>query len=789
MKTFTIVLVFFLSGVLSARATNYYFSSYTGDDGRSVQQAQNPSTPWRTLDKLNAIFPSLKPGDTAFLQRGSFFVGSIRVTQSGVAGNPIVIAAFGTGFAPMISGFSTLKGWTSAGGNIWQSPCGSCGLRVNMVKVGDSLQPMGRWPNRDAANGGYARVQSHADTTSITDASLSSGPNWTGADLVLRKYTWVIERDSILQHSGNTIRYKTGSSNQATDKFGYFIQNSLQTLDRNGEWYYDPRTKKMNMYWTSDPSGISINATAVDTLINISKRQYVSIQGLFLQGANRVGIYVIQSGNISFSDCTVIFNGVNGVKTIQSNYISFLRVSLDRSGNNGMELDGSNNLVQDCRINRTGTIPGMGNPMQSYIAITLRGDNNTVQYNKIDSSGYSGIDFFGANNNILNNVVDYFAFVKDDGGGIYTWSGDISITTKRPVGNITGNIVQNGTTCPAGTDSVHAGIAHGIYLDYNSGYATITGNTVTKCTGGIFIQDAHYVTVQQNTFFNNNSQIILRHAFNPALFQNNDVSNNIAVSLTGTQPVMEASSVDAVNGTPPLTSFAYMHDNKYARIDGSSPFFRLGMKGLNLTGSLGMWKSTYQMDQTSLETSLNFPLYTINRLIGSNLYTKGALITPFATATVNTRVVASTGVGTILAGKSYVTHFTIHAPDDTRTMLVFLQKNLYPWPCISDVISVGTASPSTNNTVVFEKTTDGDPICGLVFQMNQIDPRIYVDNIDLYQADVTKNDPSKNYLFRTNPSKSAITVGLTSTYQDVGGKVYQGNFTLQPFSSIVLFKK
>jgi parallel beta-helix repeat protein len=791
MKTFTVVLVFFLSAIMSARATNYYFSTYTGNDGRTSVQAQSPSTPWRTLDKLNAIFPSLKPGDTVFLQRGSFFVGSLKVTQSGIAGKPIVIAAYGTGFAPILSGFTQLKTWTSIGGNIWQSYCGSCGVRANMVKVADSIQPMGRWPNRNAANGGYAVIQSHVDSTSITDAALGTTPNWTGADLVIRKYTWLIERDSILQHSGTTIRYKTASTNPATDKFGYFVQNSLKTLDQNGEWYYDPRTKKMNMYWTSDPSTISINVTAVDTLINIFKRAYVSFQGLFLQGANRMGIYVLQSNNISFTDCAIIYSGVNGVKTTQSPYVTFLRTTVDHSGNNGMELDGSNYLVQDCRVLRSGTVPGMGNCMQSYIGLTFRGDNNTIQYNKIDSTGYCPLEFIGANNMIKNNAVDYFAFVKDDGGGIYTWSGDISPTTKRVTGTITGNVVSNGVTAPAGTDGAHAGIAHGIYLDFNTGYATITGNTVSNCTAGIFLQDGHYNNVQQNTFFNNKSQIILRHAVNPCVFQNNDVSGNLAVSTNDAQVVVEASSIDYITSTPALTSFAYMHDNKYARTSSSSPFFSLGFKGLNTTGSLGLWKSSYSMDFTSVEKALSFPAYTINKLIGSNLYTKGSIITPFATATLDTRVITSSGVGTIYAGQAYVTHFTLHAPDDTRTMLVFMQKSASPWPRITDVISVGTASPSTNNTVVFPATTSGDPSCSLVFQMNLVDPRIYVDNIDLYQADVTKNDPTKNYFFKSNPSKSAISVALPSgiSYQDVNGTAYSGSLTLQPFTSIVLFKK
>jgi len=94
---------------------------------------------------------------------------------------------------------------------------------------------MGRYPNT-----GYLTYESHVTNTSITDNELSSLPNWTGGEAVIRKLNYVIDRCKINSHSGTTLYYSSlGTAIEATDKFGYFIQKHLKTLDTFGEWYYD----------------------------------------------------------------------------------------------------------------------------------------------------------------------------------------------------------------------------------------------------------------------------------------------------------------------------------------------------------------------------------------------------------------------------------------------------------------------------------------------------------------------------------------------------------------------
>ncbi len=779
-----LLLALLLAAGLSARGTTYYFSSSSGKDSYTSVQAQNPSTPWQTLAKLNSIFSILKPGDSVLLQAGSVFPGMLVVGKSGTAAQPIVLSAYGNGNAPVISGFTTLTGWVSVGGGIWQAPCTGCKMRVNMVTVADTLQPMGRYPNCGTTNLGYACIQSFVGTTSITDSHLGT-PNWTSADLVVRKNRWVIERDSILVQSGTTISYQTGSTFPPASKFGYFIQNNIKTLDKNGEWYYDPHAVKMNYYSTTAPSGTAILAANTDTLVSFRNVQYFVINGISLQGSNMTSMSFITSNFITIQNCSIYFSGKDAIDTYASNNLLFNNVWILDTNNDAIFLAGNRNTVQNCLIKRTGIHPGMGTSLDSYLGIRVSGNNNTVQYNEIDSTGYTAIEFTGESNTISNNLVNYFCFTKDDGGGIYTWSGDVDSTHSRSTGWITNNIVLNGVTVPGGTDSSVAGIAHGIYLDENTTRCAVTGNTVAHCSAGIFFQDSRNISIANNTFYDNAGQIVVRHAMATGDFYGNEVTGNIAVSNVDTENVAVASSIGPSSA---LSSFAYWHNNKYAQITNNSVFFKVAFTDLNSTGSLASWQALSKQDPGSTLLPVSFLPYTINNLIGSNLYTKGSIITQFVQALLGSRVVVSTPVGAIDSGAWYVSHFTMNAPDNAHTMLVFLQQYPSPYTHLAPIVSIATTTPSSNNTVVFN-TYGSNSNSSLVFQLQQSDPRFSITNIDLYQANVVPNDPSQNVIFQYNASKSNLAVPLSGTYQDAGGILYSGTVQVPPYGSILLIKK
>jgi len=82
-------------GYTSNPQKTFYVSLEGNDD--------NPGTinlPWKTLKRVNEY--SFSPGDTIFFSRGDNFFGGLLIKDSGHAGNPIVISAYGIGSSPRL---------------------------------------------------------------------------------------------------------------------------------------------------------------------------------------------------------------------------------------------------------------------------------------------------------------------------------------------------------------------------------------------------------------------------------------------------------------------------------------------------------------------------------------------------------------------------------------------------------------------------------------------------------------------------------------------------------------
>ncbi|MEO6906540.1 MAG: hypothetical protein ABI210_01490, partial [Abditibacteriaceae bacterium] len=270
MKHFIVFLALLLTSIASTVSAATY---YVANNGADTNAGNSKSAPWQTLVKINAT--AFRPGDNVLFQRGDTFYGSVTVHNSGTSENPIVYSAYGTGAAPIISGFTTLSNWTLLSGNIYYASLDVPSL--NMVTVDDVVKAMGRYPNS-----GYLSYENHTENTSITDNQLTATPDWTGAEVVIRKYRWILDRQFITSQVGGTLNYnalRTYGNNNAYKPLngnGYFIQGSLAALDTPGEWYYDKTNKRLYMYFAGRPLGKVVKASSVDRNGTVNSQSYIT---------------------------------------------------------------------------------------------------------------------------------------------------------------------------------------------------------------------------------------------------------------------------------------------------------------------------------------------------------------------------------------------------------------------------------------------------------------------------------------------------------------------------------
>ncbi len=846
-KSHLIVLPF--SGLLlflytSVSAKNYYFSSVTGNDSYTALQAQNPATPWRSISRLNIVFNTLVGGDSVLFKRGEMFYGSITVAASGLINKNIVISAYGTGALPVITGLTTVNTWSADAitGVYKVSALGvpivnGRGTGLNVVTINNQVQQLGRYPNADAANGGYLKYESFSDTlgvTSITDTQLTGAVNWAGAEVVIRKKLWVLDRCRVTSHSGNTIYYTNpaGSTYGCTNNYGYFIQDDVRTLDQFGEWYFDGVTRELKVYFgDASPSAYTVKAATVDALLTVSAKKFITINNIAFEGANLYGVYASNCDYISIKNCTFSNIGNTAVYMESSSYLTVENTNTSNILSNAMQFAcsaDSNITVRNCLIKRTGAIRGMGGSNgNSYKGISVDLSKNLlIENNRVDTTGYVAIEFDGSNVMVKNNVVNYFCFNKDDAGGIYSWipqNEEMDVNYVNRV--IKSNIVMNGAGAPDGRSSPNLFVS-GIYLDGTIMNVDVLDNTVFNMgKNGIHCNNPNNITIAGNTSFNNlNAVSFMRWPW--ATINDLTIKNNIFYPKTSTQRNLYYTNA-ALNEPDTTTLQAVLHS--LGTIDSnihssSNPTGFTYEVYSNENGplipfapqSIEGWRSYSGQDMHSKKPFREAPSYYLRGIIGSNTVSNGtfnqnttgvtiigsgvssswdntgaisggALKVIMNTPVANRYALVYSSVGAVNAGKKFVLRFKTAGTTAFGLLRAYLRKTASPYTALtSQQVKVFDTTVKSHEFLFAAPTTDAN--ASYVIEIEQSSGITFIDDIEFYEVDADVYNVEDYLRFEYNATNSPVTINLGANYTGVDTTYYPGTITLQPFTSKILIK-
>ncbi|MBA2613093.1 MAG: carbohydrate-binding protein [Bacteroidetes bacterium] len=825
-----ILLLSFLGLMLinsSLYSATYYFAA-SGNDGNTATQAQSQSTPWKSITKLNSIISTLLPGDNVFFKRGDIFVGQINILNlSGTSGQPIVFGAYGSGANPVIDGSGSVTTWTLVSGNIWQASFAVGQSIVTCVTIDGKTQDIGRWPNLNTTNKGYLNVDSHINGTQLTSSSLATAPtaNWTGAEVVWRGQRWIINRAIITSQSGNSLNFVSPNGYNPINNYGFFIQNHPSTLDQEGEWYYDGTNKLFKLYSSTNPNTKNIRASYLTNNINVTNSNYLTFQNLTLTSSLNLNFSYNGSSYITFKDSKSINAGKNAIYGSSSNNVSILNDTILNTYNNAVDAVNVNTItINNNYIKNTGYVCGMGESGDGcYNSVSVNGFsgspslNATMINNTLDSCGYLGLSFYGYSNVLLkNNLISNFCMVKDDGAGLYTYSGGSN--TQNYVNRvIESNIVINGLSSPEGTDNFNYTPTAGIYMDDNTKNVSLINNTSANCLGsGLFLHNSHEINLIKNTFYNNSKDQFkfIHDNNNPAeATKNLNVKNNIYFSKLKDQRIGEFSTAD--NG---LYTMGTIDSNYYCR-----PFNEVYTLStydsilFNQNLDLTCWNKTYGPDVKSNITPIQYKHYKINSYVGANLYNGGGT---FNTSTngigcnnsANDCSVTwdNTGVldggclkftagssnpsrllntcGAISNTKNYILKFSLKGTTTCQYLDVYLRKFQSPYNNLTPNQQIKIDTARQEIEILFTNPTS-EPSSLVGMDIQTAGGTVYIDNVDLHEANITLVNPDDSIKFEFNPTLFNKVVPLSSTYIDVKNNTYVSSTTLAPFGSVILLAK
>lgn len=592
---------FFISDTMQAapQDNTYYVSLSEGDDNNDGRNA-----PFRTIAKVNSL--SLQPGDKVLFKCGDIWQGEqLIISQSGSENSPITFGSYPATCTdkPVLSGSLPITGWSVYSGSIYVADLGSGANNgrfpngINQLFRNNERLTMGRWPNLDTANGGYTIVDGQPGNNQISDAQLPGG-NWTGGVIHIKTMRWLLVNRIITATSGSTLTLNDTLScwGGTCQGWGFFINNHLNTLDQDGEWYYDAASNLVYLYATggsptniegaaildtaenSAHGGIMLSSTPASAYVIVDN---LAVQNWFNRGISALGsmssdvyhhitvqntlVRNVDTAGVQLS--TWIWNANNGRDGLRGgHHMIFTNNTIDGANHFGItgyyaQSTFTGNTIKNIglisNLNASGmgcgttgqscTENGDGIRIRTYDAADS-GHNNIIRHNRIEKTGYVGIDVFGSYTTIDQNFITQTCYTKGDCGGVRTFGRDsLAATTVHDL-TITDNVIVD---IPGNTDGCNETyqppFGMGLYIDHYSRDVQLSGNSVISTTFTGLLYQNSTGTATDNTIYNAaTGSMYTGHISLGGDVTRATLNNNIMYGLTANAWTLYASSLNNI---------------------------------------------------------------------------------------------------------------------------------------------------------------------------------------------------------------------------------------------------
>jgi hypothetical protein len=594
MKTFVSILLVIL-GLNSIAQTNYFISSSDGDN--FTNDGLSALAPWENFSNLNGT--PLNAGDTVFIKCGDVIEDSLRLTGTGMPGNPIVITSYGTGPKPIISGSRKLTGWTA--GTIRTIISADT---IRCLVVNNLQQEYARFPDT-----GYLTADNSTTVNGFTDAALSSLPDYTGASICVHTSLWTWESALVSNQTSTSITFAQPMAQPTTapdyNGYGYFFFNRPDLITLPGEWSWSAGTTHYYPPAGIDPDIDDVQGIVLNTGIRIpGNTDYVTISNIEFRNFYEAGIK-INHGNSS----GILIENCHFSKVMQ--YGVFMRgINQIISNNTFEDITGRAIYATNCsdpqisynEFNRIGMIRNYGTLHDdNFTAICIQSTTQGhVHHNTIDSTGYSAIRYDASDGLVERNKISNYMMLLSDGGAVKSF-GSFSVNMLYQ-----NNLISNGVFNHDGTPGSNEHIqSAALYFDFHVENSIFRNNVVyDNFETGIFINGgADHCIAENNIIYGGSHQILLNDRFNyPDSMYNDTIRYNKCFALADTVISIRLNSNNNY-------TIGTIDENYYFNPYGNDNIGKLhgdigGTTGIEY--SFSAWQSVLGFDANSKESFVNW---------------------------------------------------------------------------------------------------------------------------------------------------------------------------------------
>lgn len=807
---FKLIIIFIFTNLIRISAVNYYLSAMGNDsnDGLTV------NTPWKTITKLNGAWSRVVPGDSILFRRGDIFRGMIQPTANGSADAPCVIGAYGVGANPVISGSKVVSTWTLHSGKIWKADLtGFSANTIESIYSNSVLLEPAREPNNM-----YYTTTVDGTTTTITSFDLTQPTGyWNGATLVHRVRNWVWDKATVQSSSYNqlVISSSTPLLFASQSGRGFYFTNKLSYIDTENEWFFDPTTKMMYVWF---PGGINPSSNIVEVPVYenrygilLNTKYYWTIENLTFTQGHWGGIRGNSSSFLTIRNCIFENNSGVGIRINVGDYIKIQNNTIRNVINTGIVVNNSrfyeisNNKILKCGL-PTSYIDGYD---RHGISVGT-GFKGKICYNQIDTVGSSGISLSDSLTVIEKNIINNSCYKISDNGGIYLVNAGKSVSTTGIYGDsIRNNFIYNTIGNYEGAN--RSTLVQGMDISDYAGNCVIENNTVYNNEEyGIKLFGAFSNKVKNNVLFGNKEAQLgigtKSSLFSESVVKNNVISNNLMACNNDIQVSMK---VFSDYNTYDFGTYDY--NNYFNPFGKYSCELSYGSSTTSYASSyLSRWRVLQPLNnQHSTEVTPSLQSFTENSTVGNNLITNGNFDSNvngwsnlLGSNWINSGGInggtyqiggASTGMlnlysnsFSVIKDKTYRLRFSCKSARFAKVVVkiakqyngdAYSQEKYFELKTsVSDYSYIFKATATAADASVLFLTTDDD-----------IQFTYYLDNVDLYEVNATPVDNNDQIRLFTNPSNSVLTIsGVNETFTDINSNLTKSSFQIDPWSSKVM---